>query len=229
MKADHDLLKSVWECTEIKESRWKILHPSDTKEEKNVGISSEDEAEGLEVAPGVARQGTGRPAALEVQPARIPTTPSSCSRGRSSGQEEGPKTHETAGVSPSSGEDLPEGAQAREIAEVPYEVPVVPRGETTCPVCKQVFKTHHRVTVHMGIHQGEKFPCGKCGKVLATRRYWTEHTQSCVHGKRVTCPVCRKLFASAQTMHKHHKANMGLIPLCLKVGLYAHSVPNHFR
>ena len=27
------------------------------------------------------------------------------------------------------GEDLPEGAQAREVAEVPYEVPSVPRGK----------------------------------------------------------------------------------------------------
>ena len=82
-------------------------------------------------------------------------------------------------------------------------------GETTCPVCRQVFKSHHRVTVHMGVHRGEKFPCGKCGKVLATRRYWTEHTQSCVQGKWVACPVCQKQFASAQTMHKHHKAQHG--------------------
>ena len=107
------------------------------------------------------------------------------------------------------GEDLPEGAQAREVAEVPYEVPSVPRGETTCPVCRQSFKSHHRVKVHMGVHRGEKFPCGKCGKVLATGRYWTEHTQSCVRGKRVACPVCHKQFASAQTIHKHHKAQHG--------------------
>ena len=107
------------------------------------------------------------------------------------------------------GEDLPEGAQAREVAEVPYEVPVVPRGKTTCPVCKKGFKSHHRVKVHMGVHRGEKFPCDKCGKVLATKHYWNEHTQSCVHGKRAKCPVCQKLFASAQTMHKHHKAQHG--------------------
>ena len=61
----------------------------------------------------------------------------------------------------------------------------------------------------MGVHWGEKFPCGKCGKVLATRRYWTEQTQSCVQGKQVAYPVCRKQFASAHTMHKHHKAQHG--------------------
>ena len=59
----------------MKVSRWKILHPSDTEDEQNVGISSEDEAEGLEVAPGVARWGTGRPAALEAQPALVLVQP----------------------------------------------------------------------------------------------------------------------------------------------------------
>ena len=53
-------------------SRWKISHPSDTEDERNVGLSSEDEAEGLEAALGVARRGTGGPAALEPQPAPVP-------------------------------------------------------------------------------------------------------------------------------------------------------------
>ena len=72
MKADQDLLKSVWECTELKASPWKILHPSDTEDEPNVGISSEDEAEGMEAAPGVARRGSSRPAVPEPQPALAP-------------------------------------------------------------------------------------------------------------------------------------------------------------
>ena len=72
MKAGRDLLKSVWECLEIKVSHWKIAHPSNTEDEKNVGLSSEDEAEGLEVVPGIARRGTGLPAALEPQPAPVP-------------------------------------------------------------------------------------------------------------------------------------------------------------
>ena len=56
----------------MKASRWKIEHPSDTKDEKNVGLSSKGEAEGLEAALGVARRGTGRPATLEPQPAPAP-------------------------------------------------------------------------------------------------------------------------------------------------------------
>ena len=72
MKAGRDLLKSVWECTELKASPWKVLHPSDTEDEPNVGLSNEDEAEGMEATPGVARRGPGRPAAPEPQPALAP-------------------------------------------------------------------------------------------------------------------------------------------------------------
>ena len=72
VKAGWDLLKSVWETSEMKVSRWKIAHPSDTEDERNVGLSSEDEADGLEAAPGVARRGTGLPAAPEPQPAPAP-------------------------------------------------------------------------------------------------------------------------------------------------------------
>ena len=58
-------------------SRWKIQHPSDTEDDCAVGLTSEDEAEGLEPTPGVARRSFGGPPAPEVQPAPIrSTTPS---------------------------------------------------------------------------------------------------------------------------------------------------------
>ena len=60
------------ECTELKASPWKALHPSDTEDEPNVGLSSEDEAEGMEGTPGVTRRGPGRPAAPEPQPTLAP-------------------------------------------------------------------------------------------------------------------------------------------------------------
>ena len=162
----------------------------------------------MKAAPGVARCGSGGPVALEVQPAPVLVQPQ-VAEDEVVVKKRALKHMKQQVLALLWGEDLPEGAQATEVAEAPYEVPAVPRGETTCPVCKQVFKSHHRVTVHMGVHRGEKLPCGKCGKVLATRRYWTEHTQSCVQGKQVACPVCRKQFASAHTMHKHHKAQHG--------------------
>ena len=77
------------------------------------------------------------------------------------------------------GEDLPEGVQAREVTKVPYEVPAVPRGETTCPVCRQVFKTHHHVMVHMGVHRGENFPCGKWESSGQWEVFGEAHTGVC--------------------------------------------------
>ena len=189
VKADDNLLKSVWECSSLKVSRWKVQHPSDTEDEQAVGLTSKDEAESLEAAPGVARHHFGGSPVPEVQPA--PALPEH----RPADDEVVVKKRAWKHVKQQvlvllCGEDLPEGAQAREVTKVPYKVPAVPRGETTCPVCRQVFKMHHHVTIHMGIHRGEKFPCHKCGKVLASRRTWTEHTKACVQGNWVACPVC---------------------------------------
>ena len=81
----------------MKVSRWKIEHPSDTEDERNVGLSSEDEAEGLETAPGVARRGTGLPAAPEPQPAPVPA-PVQLAGDEGHRQEAGSAEDETADV-----------------------------------------------------------------------------------------------------------------------------------
>ena len=157
---------------------WKVQHPSDTEDKQAVRLTSEDKAEGLEAAPGVARHHFGGSPVLEAP--STPALPEHCpADDKVVVKKQALKCVKQQVLALLCGEDLPEGAQAREVTEVPYEVPAVPRGETTCPVCGQVFKMHHHVTIHMGIHRGEKFPCLKCGKVLATRRTWTEHTKAC--------------------------------------------------
>ena len=111
------------------------------------------------------------------------------------------------------GEDLPEGALTREVAEVPYQVPAVPREANDCPVYQQSFKTHHRLMVHMGVHRGEKFPCDKYGKVLANSKMLRRHIRACVQGHKVSCPDCGKEYASSQGMKQHHKAKHGVVLL----------------
>ena len=128
VKAGRDLLKSVWETSEMKASRWKIEHPSDTEDEKNVGLSSEDEAEGLEASPGVARRGTGEPPAPEPQPAPAPA-PVQLADDEIIVKKWAIRWMKQQMSALLRGEDLPEGAQGREVAEVPYEVPSVPRGK----------------------------------------------------------------------------------------------------
>ena len=111
-------------------SRWKILHPSDTEDERSAGLSSEN----LEPTPGVSRCSFGGPPALVAQPEPIPAQP------RVAEDEVVVKKRALKRVKQQvsallHGKDLPGGAQVREIAEVPYEVPAVPRGKKTCPVC----------------------------------------------------------------------------------------------
>ena len=207
--ADRDLLKSVLECSELVTSLWKHGHPSDTEEDPAVGLSSEDEAAGLEPEPGVARHRfggptpVGAPAPAEVPPKVHPAEDEVVVKKRALKwvkQQVSALLH---------GEDLPEGAQAREVAEVPYQIPAVPREAKDCPVCQQSFKTHHHLMVHMGVHRGKKFPCSKCGKVLANKRMHARHTASCVHGQKFECPVCGKKYASTQGLKQHQKAKHG--------------------
>ena len=57
MTADTDLMKSVLEMSRLLMSPYKAEHPSDTEDGLEVGLSSEDEVEGLPADPGRARRG----------------------------------------------------------------------------------------------------------------------------------------------------------------------------
>ena len=166
--ADASLLKSVLECSVLEVSRWKVEHLTDTKDDVMVGLTSEDEAEGLPTTLGIARHWFGGPARVPEPLEPRPTDDEVVVKKRALKwvkQQMSALLH---------GEDLPKGAQAREVAEVLYQIPAVTRDRKNCPVCQKSFKPHHYLMVHMGVHRGEKFPCSKCGKVLATRRMWTE-------------------------------------------------------
>ena len=165
------------ECSELVTSLWKHGHPSDTEHE-----------------PRVARHrfggptSAGAPAPVEVPPKVHPT-----------GDEVLVKKRVLKWVKQQvsallHGKIFP----SREIAEVPYQIPAVPREAKDCPVCQQSFKTHHHFVFHMAVHRGEKFPCSKCGKVLANRRMHARHTASCLQGKKVECLDCGKQYASTQ-------------------------------
>ena len=206
---DRDLLKSVLECSELVTSLWKCGHPSDTEEDPAVRLSSEDEAAGLEPKPRVARHRFGGPASVGA-PVPIGVPP----KVHPAEDEVVVKKRALKWVKEQvsallHGEDLPEGAQAREVAEVPYQIPAVPRETKDCLVHQQSFKTHHHLMVHMGVHRGKKFPCNKCGKVLANKRMHTRHTASCVHSQKFECLVCGKKYASTQGLKQHQKSKHG--------------------
>ena len=108
------------------------------------------------------------------------------------------------------GEDLPEGAQAREVAEVPLSTPSSCKGLQGVSHLPASLQDPPQITVPYGSAQGrEKFPCEKCGKVLATRKMWKAHTAASVQGKRVPCSDCDRSFSSKQGMRQHFRVTHG--------------------
>ena len=89
----------------------------------------------------------------------------------------------------------------------------------------------------MGVHRGEKFPCEKCGKILASRRMLRAHVPASVQGRRVPCPDCDQSFASQQGMKQHFRVVHGpeapkgdesfLCPHCAKAFSVKKSMQEH--
>ena len=180
-------------------------HPSDMEDEGDVGLSSEDETEGLDPEAGVAQRGQ---AARGGPPQGA--TPTPVGEGEVVVKKQALKRMKQQVSALLRGEDLPEGAKACKVAEVLYQLPAVERDATLCPVCERGFPNHHKLMKHMGVHCGEKFPCDKCGKILASRCMLWAHQPACIQRKSVQCPNCGKHYASRQGMRQHHKVAHGL-------------------
>ena len=103
----------------LKVSRWKVDYHSDTKDDEVVGLSSEDEAEALPATPGVARCRFGGPAPVPVPPEPHLAEDEVVVNKRAL------KWVKQQVSSLLGMEDLPEGAQARQVAEIPYQIPAV--------------------------------------------------------------------------------------------------------
>ena len=130
MIADADLMKFLLEMLRLLTSPYKAEHPSDTEDGHEVGLSSEDEAEGFPADPGMAHRGV----VTSPAPAPVPEP-----RGE---DEVVVKKRALKRVKQQvgallRGEDLLERAQAREVAEVPYQFPPVPWDAKECPSVKK--------------------------------------------------------------------------------------------
>ena len=162
--ADEDNVKDVLLTSPLMVSWYRKEHPSDTEDEGDVGLLSEDEAEGLDPEAGVAQRGQ---AAREGPPPGA--TPTPVGEGEVVIKRGALRRMKQQVSALLRGEDLPEGAEAHKVAEVPYQLSAVERDATVCPVCERELPNHHKLMKHMGVHCGEKYPCSKCGKVLASR------------------------------------------------------------
>ena len=64
--------------------------------------------------------------------------------------------------------------------DIPFEVPEVQAGDTSCELCHQSFKSTHSVHCHMKTHTGDTgWSSHQCGKVLASRVMHDLHMKGC--------------------------------------------------
>ena len=172
--------------------------PADTEDEALVGISSEDEAEDLDLDPAIAHQAVRQGAPAPIVGTSGVLSAEVRSMAAVTGPTPGPEevimkkaalvTVQKQMAALVRGEDLPASQPgAREVQDVPYVVPVVGGEDTKCPICHLVFMTPYRLREHMDVHRGEQFPCGNCSKLLASHCMLKAHQKGCIQGSKFTC------------------------------------------
>ena len=68
--------------------------------------------------------------------------------------------------------------------DVPFQVPEVQAGDTSCELYHQSFKSTHSLHHHMKTHTGDTgWSCDWCGKVLASKVMYELHMKSCSQKK----------------------------------------------
>ena len=74
VQENHELVKDILTCRPLENSVFKSHHPDDTDDPDAVGVSSEDEAEGMEDILGISRR-LNRPPPSEPSPPEPPAPP----------------------------------------------------------------------------------------------------------------------------------------------------------
>ena len=176
---NHELVKDVLTCRPLENSIYKSRHPEDTDYPDDVGVSSEDEAEGMEGILGVSRR-LSRPPPSESFPPEpsAPPAPGKPAPEVKEGFIKVPKKDlkRSQGIL----KDILAGRRVRvsgaTLEDVPFKVPEVEAGETCCELCRQCFKSTRSLRRHMKTHTGDTgWSCDQCGKVLASGAMYNLH------------------------------------------------------
>ena len=134
VQADNQLVKDVLTCRPLENSLYKSHHSGDTDDPDTVGVSSEDEAEGMEDILGVSRR-LSKPPKEPLPPElavpeeegmiRVPKKDLKRAQGILKDILIGRKVHPSAGATQE---------------DVPFQVPGVQAGDTSCELYHQSFK-----------------------------------------------------------------------------------------
>ena len=229
--ADEDLEKYVLETSKLCCTMFKLKCPADTEDEALVGISSEDEAEDMDLDPAITHWAVRQAPVLIVGTSGV-LSAEVMSTAAATGPIPGPEevimkkaalvTVQKQMAALVRGEDL----LARGVQDVPYVVPAVGGEDTKCPICHLVFMTPHQLREHMDVHRGEQFSCGNCSKLLASHHMLKVHQKGCIQGSKFTCEWCGQEYATKQGLRQHTRVTHGpeqpvpdevfICPLCAK-------------
>ena len=181
-----DLVKDITVCADVLMSKYKTRHPDDTDEPQDVGLSSDDEATGMEEYVGIARRLTlpkpslGGPSGAPGKPSA--TTGSVCPASPlpEGFMKLGPDEiviNKCVLQSIKRGADLAlKGKLPASFAsftatsgDLPFEVPQPLKHATHCDSCRRDFPTSKALRRHLRMHRGEtRHMYKKCGKHLTS-------------------------------------------------------------
>ena len=205
VQANKELVKDVLTCRPLESSMYKSRHPDNTDDPDVVGVSSEDEAEGMEDILGVSRR-LNKPPPAGSSPAEPPAPQ----------EEEGMIKVPKKDLKRAQGilKDILPGrkvcATGATWKDIPFEVPEVQAGDTKCELCCQSFKSTGSLCHHMKTHTGDTgWSCDQCGKMLASRVMSELHQKSCGQEKGHWCQACKKGYTTKQALVVHLKAKHG--------------------
>ena len=230
-----DLVKDVMVCRDVSMSAYKIIHPDDTDDPQDVGLSSDDEATGMEEQIDIAWRIT------VSHPDRSVSSPYSQGRAATSPAEDRAPSTGTSGPSgePPAGfvrlgpdeviikkavlHGIKRGAELAlkghllasfsvgpaSAGDVPSAIPKPSKDEVHCTFCRKDFPSAKALTRHLCMHEGKSvYVCSKCGKHLASRATMKMHQCSCGSQDRPhNCATCGKGYHSKQALLQHLKVH----------------------
>ena len=251
--------KDVLEIRDVRMSTHKGANPTDSDDYEDIGLSSEEEAEGLEEVEHIRRKyNKPAPPAPPIPPPppplpdlpavttseAIPTTSTTTvSVPRSALQEVHALLGRLLGQPGQSAPDVPLGEPHPPPPSVgnPFNVTRAKHGEKFCKVCKRGFWSTETLRKHQKTHTGQqKWTCTNpdCGRKLASKRSFDTHKLTCGVDKRFFCrrKGCKSKFATRagldahQSTHKKLSKKEGVCQFCKKDDFWrAKSLKDHIR
>ena len=223
VSVDEKNSKDVLDIQEIRYSGFKGEHPDDSEDYAAIGLSSEEEAEDLPenefirrkfqapipdpvppVPPVPAEDPQGAPQTASIQvPVEMLQQVHQALGQLLQGQ---PVTVPSVGSLPGSQQRSTGPTEHHE--DVPFEVPVIKRGQKNCTLCSRKFYSTEAYRRHMKTHTGEQknvCPNPGCGRKLSSGRSLAEQLKTCGKERNVFCPRkgCKSMFVDLAGLQKH--------------------------